>query len=248
MTNFTEMIMKAIQENKEIKAAVKEMLLKESAAGNNNVYVWCVKMTTVQGEDYYHPVASRKNVMAMPTLKELLDPDSYCMLWDKDQFAARREYSDILKAMKYATGKDAELIAIPEDRFNELKDALDKIINGVIGELNKCMEPLDNVAALTHRDAEALKLNLAMNVIGNLEGAMYQCINEKYEICDASEHEYVCDDEEEDCEEEEDDSDDSYEDDDCDDDEDYVYFNDDYYDDEDEEESSNQDRTPPFPF
>ena len=65
----------------------------------------------------------------------------------------------------------------------------------VLDEINRCMDPIDRVSAMTHTDAERTKVALFMSVLSQMD-TLWQCVSEEMTISSADDHVYVTEDDE----------------------------------------------------
>lgn len=152
------------------------------------VYLWCAKMTTVDGVNWYHPMVTQAK-MSM-RVEDLQNPDNYTMLFDSDQFKAHDNYKYMADMAARATGKEMRLIAVPAATFNSLQNKLTELMKKVLSEIERCMDPIDRVSELTHTDASVTKAQLYMTVLSQMD-TLWDCIGEDMSVATAEDHEYI---------------------------------------------------------
>lgn len=191
-------ILRGLMQNPAFKNALREMLLhdKDLAAqmginGGGNVYVWCAEMHDVNGGVFYHPiVTAASGAMVMPSVDEMMDVSNYVMLADEDQFEAYK-YEDTVRLFRSVYGSvPVKLIAIPKDTFENLRTALLVLVTNIVGEINKCFDHLNIIAAMSNTKVDMLKMILLASVFGRMS-TVAACIDREMNIHDSANHEYV---------------------------------------------------------
>lgn len=212
-------ILAMLMSNPEIKELFTKLLLKEEAAKKahetGDMFVWCAEMRdNVTGTLYYHPIVIPNNVLPND-LDALLLPSSYKMAAYENQFEAYEMQNALMTLNAYGT--KMVLIMINASVYKTLENQLTALMTQIIGEIEKCFEPIDRIADLTNaRNSQILKLQLLASVVSKITTTSY-CFDQNMTVHDSKSHNYTI--EEPDYGHFESDEDEYY-DDECDDDED----------------------------
>lgn len=208
-------ILKNLMANSAFRKAFRDLMLEdvnlaeELGVGTNNetlVYVWCVELqNTIDGKKYYHPVVVPAEYSR--ELETMIQTNYYTMMCSENQFEAHG-YDAKVDMMKCCVPYPIRMIVMPKSTFEKLETALVELVESILEEAKKCFEHFDNIAKMTHQDADRMKVQLLMSIFNNMS-VVAACVNQDMKIIDSSDHEYVMDDgddyddEYEDCDEDE---------------------------------------------
>ena len=216
-------ILKNLMRNPAFRNAMKELLLHDDDLARNVVkvhvvqpkttHVWCAELETVDGEKYYHPIIVPKGCTGgfmAPTLDYLMDVDNYTMMSSENQFEAY-EYEHMAKMLeRFHNNVRVMLVAIPSSTFTRLKSALNNLVATVLVEAEQCFGHLDNIARLTHTNADMMKTQFVSSIFANMS-VLSCCIDNELHVSNSENHDYVLDldaEEDDECTWHEDDEDD----------------------------------------
>ena len=194
-----------ILENEDVKRAAIAALLKEKQEKDAApVYVWCEKATTVDGENYYHPVVTfmQEDMFSIPASDEMVKAENYKMFCSENQFEAYR-MEDYIEPIRAVTNREIKLIAVPHDVFERLNENLMSFLWKIFEKVEKVFIDIDKLAENSFLDVEALKQRFCMDVLNQINRkSLYSCLSENMTIEDGGAHEYIDPDIDEDDEEE----------------------------------------------
>lgn len=168
------------------------------ATKQNTWYVYCAEMTNNNdGKKYYHPVVSSANGYSMPSLDELMNPETYQMIAYQNQFDAHAEKAKIDTIVRM-TGQTILLVNIPDETYQILDKALHDLMDNILAECEVVFESIDNIAKMTRKPASgnAMKMSFMMSVLQNLD-TLYECFDANMVVTDSEDHDYTVETEDE---------------------------------------------------
>lgn len=202
-----------LMRNPAFRNALKELVIRDEAlakelgvGGEKQMYVWCVEMVTAEGTPYYHPLVVPAR-MGMATMEEMLDVNFYQMMASEDQFDVYK-YESMVNMFKSVYTHPVRMLSIPQSTYDTLVAALQTLIATILAEAEVCFVGMDNIARMTHTNAEQLKMQFMMNVFSNMT-IVSSCIDQEMNVHDSGDHGYEvqkrCDCYDDDCDEDDDD-------------------------------------------
>ena len=183
-----------LMQNDDFKKALKELLFNDQslaaalgvAPSEPPMYVWCVEMVNNDGNKYYHPAvipASREI-----TFENMKDVSFYKMMGSSNQFEAY-QYEPYVNMFRMMFIHPIMLLTIPRSVYDKLDEALRNMVSTVLAEAEPCFAHIDNIARMTHSNADAMKSQFMMSIFANIT-VVASSIDQDMIVHDGDNHEY----------------------------------------------------------
>lgn len=181
-------VLTAILNDKESCDFLKTLLMSDAPAAvtSDIVHVWCAEcVNRVDGKTYYHPVVTATDI---PTLDNLLNPNYYHMLADRNQFEAMKweGYCQMASAMR---GVRVRMIAVPSALYADLEKALTGLISKILEEAIQICDHMDRIGRYTRTSSESMKVNMLMGIFQNMD-VLFECFDQNMVMSDSLDHDY----------------------------------------------------------
>ena len=183
-----------LMQNDDFKKALKDLLFNDKslaealgvAPSEPPMYVWCVEMVNKDGKKYYHPAVIPASMEI--TFENMVDVSFYKMMASANQFDAY-QYEHLVNMFKMMYVHPIMLLTIPRSVYDKLDEALRNMVSAVLAEAEPCFAHIDNIARITHANADAMKSQFMISIFANIT-VVASCIDQDMVVHDGDNHEY----------------------------------------------------------
>ena len=184
-----------LMRNPAFRAALKDLVLRDEqlakeigVAAEKQMYVWCVEMVTADGTPYYHPLVIPARTGFDVSMDEMLDVGFYQMMASEDQFDVYK-YEYMVNMFKSVYTHPVRMLSVPKTTYDALVVALHTLVATILAEAESCFVGMENIARLTHTNANRMKMQFMMSVFSNMT-IVSSCIDQEMNVHDSENHGY----------------------------------------------------------